>query len=235
MNRQTALRARVQAGDRILDAGCGSGGSTLWLAETYKAKVVGISLVAVELERARQVARNRGLENQVSFEQQDYLCTDFPNDHFDVVWAQESVCHTHDKSAFLAEAIRVLKPGGRLVMLDGFRPSRPYSPADERLLQSWLSTWAVPDLATQDEIVAWTQAAGFVDVTFENLETYVKPSHRRLYVLSFVYGPLIWLYRLRGRLSSVRQGLIRGARYQWQALERGLWFEGILAAKKPAG
>jgi cyclopropane fatty-acyl-phospholipid synthase-like methyltransferase len=233
MNRQTAARAGIQPGDCILDAGCGSGGSTLWLAETFKARAIGISLVAQELERARQFARERGLENQVLFEQQDFLRTDFPDDHFDVVWAQESVCHTRDKPAFLAEAHRVLKPGGRLVMLDGFRPSRPYRQADERLLQAWLSTWAVPDLATQDEIIAWTHAAGFGDVTFENIEAHIKPSHRRLYILSFVYSPLVWLYRLLGRLSPVRLGLIHGARCQWRALERGLWFEGILAARKP--
>lgn len=233
MNRQTALRAKVQPGDRILDAGCGSGGSTLWLAQTYPVSVVGISLVERELNRARQFAQERGLSERVTFEQQDFLRTTFADHSFDVVWAQESVCHAHDKRAFLAEAYRVLKPGGRLVMLDGFRPRRPYSEEDEQLLQRWLETWVVPDLATPEEITTWAQAVGFVDVVLENIEEYVRPSHRRLYILSIVSIPLVWYYRMKGHVSPLRQGIVRGARVQWQALARGLWFEGILSARKP--
>ena len=234
MNRQVALRAQVQAESRVLDAGCGAGGTSLWLAETCGATVTGISIVDTDVERARQFARRRGLEQQVCFKRQDYLCTDFPDGHFDVVVAQESVCHARNKRGFLDEAFRVLKPGGRLVIQDGFRSARPHSPNDERLLHSGLSAWAVPDLATRDEIVAWTQAVGFCDVVFEDISAQTRPSHRRLATFALIFYPYSWLFYTLGWRAPERHANVQGALAQWRALKRGLWFEGILSAKKPA-
>ena len=230
MNRQLAKRARVAPEDRILDAGCGVGGSSFWLVKTYGASVIGITLVATQVELARQFARERGLQDQVFFEQQDFLCTNFPDDHFDVVWAQESVCHARDKRAFLAEAYRVLKPGGRMVMADAFRFQRTNPPKDEHLLQSGLSDWAIPDLPTSDEIIAWTRASGFTDVVLENIDPYTLPSRRRLYRLALVGYPVYFLRHALRRIPTSKLRIMRGAIAQWHA--RRLCFEGILSAKK---
>ncbi len=151
---------------------------------------------------------------------------------FDVVWAQESVCHSTDKRAFLNEAYRVLKPGGRLVMVDGFRIKRPYAEKDERLLHLWLSAWRVPDLATAKEIVEWTQAAGFERVKLEDIEDHVRPSHHRLSFLATIFFPYSWLFHKLGLRSDVKHQNVQGAIAQWRALTRGLWFEGILSAAK---
>src|SRR5690349_13856687 len=85
MNRVLATRAAIQPGERVLDAGCGVGGSSLWLAEQRGARVVGITPVASQVQRARRYAMLRGLAERVSFEQADYTSTPFPAQSFDVV------------------------------------------------------------------------------------------------------------------------------------------------------
>ena len=144
LNRVLARALAIRPGQRILDAGCGVGGSAIWLAQTFGAEVVGITPVPSQVDRARRHARATGVADRVTFEQQDYTHTTFPDRSFDYVWAIESVCHAPDKRAVLREARRVLRPGGRLGVIEYVRTGRPHAPADERLLQRWLSDWAIP-------------------------------------------------------------------------------------------
>jgi tocopherol O-methyltransferase len=185
------------------------------------------------VERANRYTRERGLDNRIRFEQQDFHRTTFPDTSFDVVWAQESVVHSPDKCAFLAEAFRLLKPGGRLVMLEYFRSGRPYKEPDEKLLESWVTGWAMPDLCTEAEYTQWARACGFEDIRLDDIEDCVRPSHRRLYRITMaVYWGESLLHLLCLR-SDAQHANTRGARDQWRALQRGLWFEGILSACKP--
>src|SRR5262245_54084685 len=146
LNQVLAERVAIQPGERVLDAGCGVGGSSMWLAAQRGAEVVGITLSERQVVRAGRLAAQRALSDRVRFEQADYTHTPFPDGSFDVVWAIESVCHAPDKPAFYQEAARLLRPGGRLVMADFVRTRRPLDPAGERLLHEWLDGWAVPDL-----------------------------------------------------------------------------------------
>jgi tocopherol O-methyltransferase len=232
MNIELAKRADLQPHDRVLDAGCGVGGTSMWIAEEYRAHVVGITLVPSQIERAQRYVRERNLESLVQIEQQNYTHTSFPAASFDVVWATESVLYEPDKRDFLREAFRVLGPGGRLVVSDYFRFARPYSSADEQLLHSWLSGWAIPDLATGDEFVQGTIETGFQNVRLENIEASVFPSHQRLYRMTMVAYPFAAILHWLGRRSKVQQANMRGARDQFRALKRRLWFEGILSARK---
>ena len=234
MNRQLAARLNLRAGQRILDAGCGVGGSAMWLAQAYGVEVVGINIVADHVARAGRYAAERGLAEQVHFEQQDFHHTAFPATSFDVVWAQESVVHSPDKCAFLAEAFRLLKPGGRLIMLEYFRAGRPYPEPDEKLLQSWETGWAMPDLSTGQEYLQWAHACGFVNLQLDDIEAQVRPSHHRLYRITMLVYWFESLMHMLGVRSDAQHGNTRGARDQWRALQRDLWFEGILSARKPA-
>jgi tocopherol O-methyltransferase len=75
MGRQMAARLHLRAGQRILDAGCGVGGSAMWLAQVCGVEVVGINIVPDHVARAARYAAERGLAEQVHFEQQDFhLC-----------------------------------------------------------------------------------------------------------------------------------------------------------------
>jgi tocopherol O-methyltransferase len=234
MNRVMAERIMLRNDEHVLDAGCGVGGAAIWLAENYGARVTGVTLVASQVERAQRYAQVKGVEHLVQFDQQDYCTTNFTDASFDVLWVQESACHAASKRAFLAEAYRVLKPSGRLVVLEYFRFARPYADGDERLLHSWLAGWMIPDIATGDEWVRWACEIGFENVELENIEMHVKSSHRRLYVITtwLFWGE--WFLHALGLRSNIQHGNTRGARDQWRALERSLWFEGIFTARKPS-
>ena len=234
MNRELADRAGIQPGARVLDAGCGVGGSSMWLAQARGAIVVGITPVASQVARARRFAATRKLGDQITFEQADYTNTPFPDASFDVVWALESLCHAPDKSAFYREAARLLRPGGRLVLAEYIRAARPLSAGGELLLHQWLEGWAIPDLDTRAEHVARAAAAGLADARIDDITAHTRPSLRRLYQLTRWAYPLAVTGRAVGIRSAIQHGNVIGSLRQYQVLERGLWFYSILSAVKPA-
>lgn len=233
MNAELAGVVVPRPGERVLDAGCGVGGSAIWLARTHQVEVVGISPVQSQVERARRFARRRGVAGQVTFEQRDYLDNRFPDASFDIVWAQESVAHTDRKARFLSEAFRVLKPGGRLVVADFFRPHRSLSEIDERRLAAAVADWATPDFSTQQEFVGWVGDAGFRDVQCREITEHVRPSLQRLYRVTMCLYPIgaaLHAVRLRGDEAHAN---MRGSIRLCRTFDDGLWGEAIVSARKP--
>ena len=165
-----------------------------------------------------------------SVEQQDYTHTTFPQASFDVIWGMESLCHAPDKQLVLAEARRLLRPGGRLGIIEYMRTNRPLAEIDEALLHSWLSGWAIPDISTSHEWLDWAQELGFHDVQLADITSNVRPSLRRLYRLAILAWPgAVTLYAL-GLRSKTQHGNMRGAFDQHYALKRSLWFYALLTA-----
>ncbi len=233
MNRVLAQHLGIHPGACVLDAGCGVGGSALWLARTHGVCVTGITPVASQVARARRYAAEQGLAARLVFEQQDYTRTTLADASFDVIWAIESVCHAPDKRLFFREAHRLLRPGGQLGMVEYIRRHRPLAPADEALLHSWLSGWAIPDLATGDELAGWVEAAGLREFRLTSIADQVEPSLRHLYRLTIPAWPLALVLRALRLRTAAQHGNIRGARDQYRAFRRGLWYEAILTASKP--
>jgi tocopherol O-methyltransferase len=231
MNRELAARGRLRPGDRVLDAGCGVGGSAIWLAKEFGVEVTGINVVERQLRDARRHARRHCVSDRVTFEHHDITCTTFPASSFDVVWAMESACHTQDKRTFLTEARRLLVPGGRLLIADGFRAGRPLRPLEEQLLSSWLTGWAVPDLVTGEEFMNAAREVGFEQMSFEDISRNVQPSLRRLYRLARVMYPAgrAVLLPLHG-ISDTQLANAHSAVLQYQAFQRRLWLYGIFTA-----
>ncbi|MBA2750511.1 MAG: methyltransferase domain-containing protein [Tatlockia sp.] len=107
----------IQQAENILDVGCGIGGSSLYLAKKFNAKVTGITLSPVQASRAAERATEALLNTQASFQVADAQNMPFADNSFDLVWSLESGEHMPDKTKFMQECYRVLKPGGKFIMV----------------------------------------------------------------------------------------------------------------------
>jgi len=101
-------------GKRILDIGCGIGGPAFEMAGTHGATVVGIDLEAPLIARATQAAFDLDLSDKCTFQTVAAGLLPFDDETFDIVISSGAFTQIADKAGILAEACRVLKPGGHL-------------------------------------------------------------------------------------------------------------------------
>lgn len=221
---------RITEGSRILDAGCGLGASTIWLVENYPVEVHGISLSEDQIERAKRFATRRTVDDRAFFSVQDYTATRFPDGYFDVIWAIESVCYCDDTRDFMDEAYRLLKPGGTLVVWDGFRLSREISNEDDDLIRTILAGVACDDVDTVSEFTSKLESAGFSSVTFRDVGLNVEPSSERLYRLALLSGPICVVLRRLGLRSELAERNRKCAVLQGGILRKNLVTMGLVRA-----
>jgi ubiquinone/menaquinone biosynthesis C-methylase UbiE len=232
MNRVLATMAGISAGARILDAGCGIGGSALWLAEKLDVQVVGVNINPKQIAQARQFAKRRRLQNQVQFHLADFSATGLASESFDVVWALESVCYAVNKPAVLAEAHRLLKPGGYLIIADGFLTRQTMTTDERRLVERWQRGWAIPSVASLDQFALWLRQIGYRTTCFRDITRHVVPSSWRIYLASLLFYPLGLLLHWTGLRTNIQTRGIASGYYQYRARERGLGVYGIFLAEK---
>lgn len=228
-NEVLAELASVTSQDHILDAGCGVGGSSIFLAQKYGCKVTGISLSSKQIEAAKKNANKKNIPKIPVFLVDDFTATSFPDESFDVVWGIESVCHANEKSKFLEEAYRLLKPHGRLVIADAFASKKN---EDSTEMKTWLSGWKVSSLDTSSDFLEKMKRTGFERISYKNITNHVLPSSKRLFYISFPAYAYTWIGEKLGFRTSLQSHNILSARYQYIALKKGLWEYGLVFGQK---
>jgi tocopherol O-methyltransferase len=231
-NRELATRARIGRRSKVLDAGCGIGGSSIWLASTLGALVTGLTPVMSQVREARRLAIEAG-QHALRFVPGDYTCMPFADGSFDVVWALESLCHAGEKTAFYGEAFRVLRPGGRLVVAEYMRTTRDLDESGRQMMHRWLSGWAIPDLATRGEHVQYARKMGFDSVVAEDCTNQTRRSLRRLYRLARACQPFAFAARALRLRSETMHGNFMSSILHYKTLRRGYWRYCVLTAEKP--
>jgi cyclopropane fatty-acyl-phospholipid synthase-like methyltransferase len=232
--REMAERLQVGPGDCVLDAGCGVGGTAVYVAREHGAHAVGITLSPVQAARARRNAADRGVSHRASFLVADFTRASLTPGSFAAVYASESACHAESKQDFADEAFRLLEPGGRLVVADGFLKRHALGPEDSRLYAEWCRGWVLPNLATVEGFGATLRRAGFAEVSFADRTREVLPSSRRIRRIARITGPAIRLLHRVGLLPASQVDHVVACLCQHALFARGVTAYGIFTARKPA-
>jgi tocopherol O-methyltransferase len=120
--------ANLQPGSRILDIGCGFGGTSNYLARQYRVSATGITISPVQVEMANREAKKQNLD--AKFLLMDAEALNF-SEPFDLLWSVESISHYQDIPKFFSSATKFLKPGGTFALTDWFRKENP-TPAERK-------------------------------------------------------------------------------------------------------
>lgn len=143
---------------KILDLGCGVG-ATLFhiLSGLGTGQGIGVTLSAIQAHIAQKTRENLSSSN-TAFLQADFQHV--PLDAtFDLIYSIEAYIHAQQPADYLREAARLLKPGGKLVLLDDFHMS-PISDYAQSWLQAYKDGWYVPSMQTADELIASALTVG---------------------------------------------------------------------------
>jgi cyclopropane fatty-acyl-phospholipid synthase-like methyltransferase len=218
MNAEVLARLRVDGvtEPRLLDLGCGLGATLRSFARRLpQARLVGMTLVPWQVRQATALNQAVGCGERVQIIAGDYENALLPHSSYDGTYALESSCHAHgaDKGTLLAEAHRLLRPGGRLVVSDGFLASGSFSSAlQRRVYRKLCECWVIEELAQLDLFTARLARLGFTDIAVEHLQMRVAPSvaHVPWVTLKFLVTDVVFGTRkmTRARWNNVLAPLL---------------------------
>ncbi|NMG57266.1 methyltransferase domain-containing protein [Geitlerinema sp. P-1104] len=198
---------KLPPGTTVLDVGCGIGGSSRILAQDYGFSVTGITISPQQVQRAGELTPE-GVDARFAVD--DAMNLSFPDGSFDVVWSIEAGPHMPDKAVFARELMRVVKPGGRLVMADwNQRDDRqvPLNFWERPVMRQLLDQWSHPAFSSIEGFAELLQETGFVegevvtaDWTQETLPSWIDS------IREGIVRPQGWMqFGVSGFLKSVRE------------------------------
>jgi tocopherol O-methyltransferase len=244
----------ARAPQRVLDAGCGMGGSSILIAREAGAVSIGINLVEYHARLARAFALRDAAKwgtpretapgaKPASFERprtparfvaNNYMTPAFKEQSFDVIWALESFCYASDKEAWIRNMAPLLKPGGRLVLGDGFSGRTSTNAAEERSFRHFLKGWAVPHFCSFDDVQEWARRSGLEVAHAEDITQDVLPHAWKIFRLGPILLPWRKVLRALGIIGEERLQNALAIYHQYPTLKHGLWRYGVFCLRKPA-
>jgi MPBQ/MSBQ methyltransferase len=212
MNREVLRRLNLDSNSpriphRILDMGCGLGATLRSLARQLpSAELHGITLVPWQLEQGRALNQFNPEGAQITLTLGDYQHAPYSSASFDAIYAIESSCYAPgaNKSAFLREAHRLLRPGGRIVVADGFLGPGKLRGPQRSICRTLCDCWAIDTLGEIGPFTSELERLGFREIVVEQMQSRVTPS--------VLHVPWVTLKFL---LTSVAFGRRKMTRARW--------------------
>lgn len=162
-------RLALEPGDKLCDIGCGYGATAARIAARHDVDIIGLTVSAAQ----QSVASTRA-DPRFTCLRRDWLDNGLPDASFDRAYAIESSEHMVDKARFFAEAARVLRPGGRLVVcawLEGAH-ARPWE--IRHLLEPICREGQLPSMGSRADYEGLAADAGFTLRDYEDASARVR-------------------------------------------------------------
>jgi len=199
MNLEVLDRLRLGPEAAVLDMGCGLGATLRCFARRLPgARLEGITLIPWQLEQGRLLNEQCPEAKSIRLRLGNYEHTGLPSASCDAVCALESSCYSAGpaKFAFLREAHRLLRPGGRLCVADGFIGPGQFRGPQQAIYRRLCDCWVIDAFAEVDSFAAELAAVGFEQIVVERIQARVTPSVLhvpwvtfRFLVTSIAFGP----------------------------------------------
>jgi tocopherol O-methyltransferase len=217
--------AGITSGRRILDVGCGFGGSSIYLARNYNAEATGITISPVQLEMANRAASAQQVN--AKFLLMDAQAMHF--DHsFDVVWSVESISHYQDREKFFASAADLLKPGGTLAVIDWFKKAG-LTPAEHNKFIRLIEKGMLVELQTMEHYKTTLESNQLQVVQTEILNKYCAKSWDLS--LDIIKKRSFWALAVKMGPGFVDH--LKSFRAMRAGFASGTFVLGLLVARKP--
>src|SRR3989344_1292929 len=166
-----AKKLNLKENQIVLDAGCGQGVVSTYLAKKYGSKVFGITIVPFEVKKAQERAKSLAVHNKTQYEVRDYSATNFPNNYFDAIYTTETLSHSPDIRKTLKEFFRILKPEGKIAFFEyTLAPDKEFSAWEKKMLNVVIDGSAMMGLKDfrHDQFPKIIQSIGFKNVKEQN-------------------------------------------------------------------
>jgi cyclopropane fatty-acyl-phospholipid synthase-like methyltransferase len=198
VNNRLLEAAHLPSNPRVLDAGCGFGGTIFHWHSRLGGSYDGLTLSRVQLRVARREARRRGIDADCRFHLQSY---DAPiAGTYDAVVAIESLIHSRDLNTTIPNLAKSLRPGGLMVLLDDMAKVNLDSEAPDEA-RALRIHWGCARYAMQEDYKKALNSAGMNVIHEEDLTSQVQP--RNAAVLDRLEATYNRLYKVM-RLTSAR-------------------------------
>lgn len=141
MTSSTALAqsAEIKPGMKGVDLCCCLGAGMRFLAKNYKVSMCGVDATDHVLSRARQRAKEEGLEDRLEFKAGDVTNIPYADQTFDFVWGEDAWCYVLDKDKLIQEAARVLKPQGVIAFTDWIEGPKGLSDEEAERINAFMT------------------------------------------------------------------------------------------------
>lgn len=159
----------IQPTSHVLDVGSGIGGPSRYLASRFGCHVTGLDLVEEYCRVADSLAKRVKLDNLLTYRQGDATQIPFEDMTFDVVWTQHASMNIPDKKRLYSEMHRVLKPGGKLAVNEGYKGSPDMDASSIYFPVPWAADPSISHLISAEEARKLLKdVVGFKEVIWED-------------------------------------------------------------------